>query len=66
MSVITPLRDKIIVKEREPVKETPGGIVLPDQHVRKTGIAVVLAVGPGRRLKTAIGTHPLLERGIKL
>ncbi|CAG9768184.1 unnamed protein product [Ceutorhynchus assimilis] len=45
---IVPLFNRILVKRDDPVKETRGGIVLPDtkSNVQK---GTVIAVGPGTR-----------------
>ena len=48
---IKPRGDRVIVKMSTGVGVTPGGIVLPEAAKEKSQIAVVVAVGPGRRDK---------------
>ena len=44
---LTPLEDKIIVKQAEAQTQTASGLFIPDNAKEKQG--EVLAVGPGRR-----------------
>ena len=50
MSVkLTPLEDKIIVKQAEAQTQTASGLYIPDNAKEKPQQGEVLAVGPGRR-----------------
>jgi chaperonin GroES len=49
---IKPLDDRIVVQQHEAEDRTAGGIVLPDNAKEKPTRGKVLAVGPGRLLKT--------------
>ena len=46
---LTPLEDKIIVKQAEAQTQTASGLYLPDNAKEKPQQGEVLAVGPGRR-----------------
>ena len=46
---LTPLEDKIIVKQAEAQTQTASGLYIPDNAKEKPQQGVVLAVGPGRR-----------------
>ncbi|KFI68299.1 co-chaperone GroES [Bifidobacterium magnum] len=46
---LTPLEDKIIVKQSEPETQTASGLFIPDNAKEKPQQGEVLAVGPGRR-----------------
>lgn len=45
--MLKPLGDRVIVKSLEVEETTKGGIVLPGSAKEKSGIAEVIAVGPG-------------------
>ncbi len=45
---LEPLYDRLIVERIEAVKETDGGIVIPDEAQEKPGEGTVLSCGPGR------------------
>ncbi len=45
--MLKPLGDKVIIKAVETEEITKGGIVLPTNAKEKSGIAEVVAVGPG-------------------
>ncbi len=45
--MLKPLGDRVIVKSLEVEETTKGGIVLPGSAKEKSGIAEVVAVGPG-------------------
>jgi chaperonin GroES len=49
---IRPLDDWIIVDQHEAEDKTPGGILLPEQAKEKPTRGTVLAVGPGKMLKS--------------
>ena len=46
---LTPLEDKIIVKQAEAQTQTASGLYIPDNAKGKPQQGEVLAVGPGRR-----------------
>ena len=46
---LTPLEDKIIVKQAEAQTQTASGLYIPDNDKEKPQQGEVLAVGPGRR-----------------
>ena len=46
---LTPLEDKIIVKQAEAQTQTASGLDIPDNAKEKPQQGEVLAVGPGRR-----------------
>ena len=46
---LTPLEDKIIVKQAEAQTQTASGLYIPDTAKEKPQQGEVLAVGPGRR-----------------
>ena len=46
---LTPLEDKIIVKQAEAQTQTASGLYMPDNAKEKPQQGEVLAVGPGRR-----------------
>lgn len=46
---LTPLEDKIIVKQAEAQTQTASGLYIPDNAKEKPQHGEVLAVGPGRR-----------------
>ena len=46
---LTPLEDKIIIKQAEAQTQTASGLYIPDNAKEKPQQGEVLAVGPGRR-----------------
>nr|CAI5839637.1 unnamed protein product [Callosobruchus analis] len=44
---IAPMANRVLIKKADPVTQTKGGIVLPDQTKTKIHRGVVMAVGPG-------------------
>lgn len=46
---LTPLEDKIIVKQAEAETQTASGLYIPDNAKEKPQQGEVLAIGPGRR-----------------
>ncbi len=45
---LTPLHDRVIVKQSEPEEVTKGGIIIPDTAKEKPQQGEVIAVGNGR------------------
>ena len=44
---IRPLHDRIFIKKKPEIKETDGGVLLPDTLKQEPMEGVVIAVGPG-------------------
>lgn len=57
-----PLDDNIVIKPAEAEEKSAGGILLPDAAKEKPIKGTVIAVGPGRILKTG----KRLEPGVKV
>jgi chaperonin GroES len=51
MSLLKPLRDKVVVERSEAEGRTAGGILLPDTAKDKPKQGTVVSVGPGRVLE---------------
>lgn len=45
---LTPLADRVVVRQTEAEEKTPSGIVLPDSAKEKPTKGKVVAVGPGK------------------
>lgn len=68
--MLKPMDDRVVIRPDEAERQTPGGIVLPDQARQKSGKGRVLAIGPGRLLEDGrrmalsvnVGDHVLLDR----
>jgi chaperonin GroES len=60
---LRPLDDNIVVRPAEAEEKTAGGIVLPDTAKEKPLRGEVVAVGPGRILKSGKRLEPSLKRG---
>jgi|SRR6185437_10514510 len=54
-----PLHDYVLVKRVERDKVSAGGIVIPETTVDKKNEAVVLAVGPGRKIDAEGTRRPM-------
>lgn len=50
---LIPLFDRVLVKKFEAVKQTKGGIVIPEKAQGKVLQGTVVAVGPGTRLQVS-------------
>jgi len=57
------LDDNIIVKPHEAEEKTAGGIVLPDSAKEKPLRGEVVAVGPGRTLRSGKRLEPSVKKG---
>ena len=55
--MIRPLGDRVLVKPLPTEERTKGGIVLPDTAKEKPQEGEVIAVGSGKLLIRATGTH---------
>jgi len=49
---VTPIADRIVVQRQAPEDKTTGGIILPDSAKNKPQRGKILAVGPGKVLKS--------------
>ena len=47
---LKPLRDRVLVQRLEPEEKIRGGIILPDSAKKKQESALVVAIGPGKKL----------------
>ncbi|CAH1989086.1 unnamed protein product [Acanthoscelides obtectus] len=46
---IAPLANRVLIKKADPITQTKGGIVLPDQTKTRIHRGTAIAVGPGGR-----------------
>lgn len=60
---LRPLDDNIVIKPAEAEEKTAGGIVLPDSAKEKPLRGEVVAVGPGRILKSGKRLEPSVKVG---
>ncbi|MCG3184096.1 MAG: 10 kDa chaperonin [Planctomycetes bacterium] len=60
---LRPLDDNIIVKPHEAEEKTAGGIVLPDSAKERPLRGEVVAVGPGRTLRSGKRLEPSVKKG---
>ena len=58
---ITPLGDRVLVKQVDEDEQIKGGIIIPDSAKEKPQEGEVVAVGPGKRLDNG----SLQEMGVK-
>ncbi|EKE08487.1 MAG: hypothetical protein ACD_17C00142G0002 [uncultured bacterium] len=49
-TTLKPLGNRVLAKRQEPEETVKGGIILPDTAKKKQETAVVVAVGPGKKL----------------
>ena len=63
MTKLRPLDDNVIVMPAEAETVTKGGIVLPDSAKEKPLNGEVVAVGPGRTLKSGVHVEPSVKVG---
>lgn len=61
--MINPAHDFYLVKPDEALKQSRGGIVLPDNATEKQQRGTVLAVGPGRVADNGVTVTPCFEAG---
>ena len=58
--MLTPLSDRVIVKPKETLEKSKGGVILPETASKEKPIeGTVIAVGPGKTTET--GTRVPLE-----
>jgi chaperonin GroES len=60
---LRPLDDNIIIRPHDAEEKTAGGIVLPDSAQEKPLRGEVVAVGPGRTLKSGKKLEPSVKPG---
>ena len=60
---VTPLDDRVLVKQGEAEEITAGGIVLPDSAKEKPQRGKVVAVGPGKLLDSGSRGEMGLKKG---
>ena len=60
---VTPLDDRVLVKQSEAEEVSAGGIVLPDTAKEKPQRGKVVAVGPGKLLDTGKRGDMGLKKG---
>lgn len=63
---IRPIKDRIVVKEIEIEKKSPGGLVLAGNAADKPNQGIVLAVGPGSYLDDGTFIVPSVSEGEKI
>ena len=63
---IRPMNDRVLVKRLDAVKQTPGGIFIPDSILDKPTEALVIAVGPGKVLESGRRLEPNVKAGDKI
>ena len=47
---MNPVRDNVVVRQEVADEQTPGGLFIPTQAQKRSNVATVVAVGPGRTL----------------
>ncbi|ENN72547.1 hypothetical protein HUJ04_001140 [Dendroctonus ponderosae] len=60
---LVPLFNRILVKRAEPLKESKGGIVLPEAKTAKSLKGTVVAVGPGTRTEKGVPVPMTIKVG---
>jgi chaperonin GroES len=60
---IKPILDRIVVKEIETEKKSPGGLILAGSAADKPNQGIVVAVGPGTYLETGTFVVPGVSEG---
>lgn len=60
---LLPLMDRILVKKADALKQTTGGIVLPDKAVQPVIVGTVVAIGPGQRTNAGAHIKPAVRVG---
>lgn len=66
MSVLKPLRDKVVVQRSEAEEKTAGGIVLPDTAKDKPKQGTVISVGSGKLLENGTVKQLDVRKGDKI
>lgn len=60
---INPLDDRIVVTPVEAEERTAGGLILPDAAKEKPMQGKVVAIGPGKLLKSGDRAKPAVKKG---
>ena len=63
---IRPLADRIVVRRKEAVERSKGGIIIPDNAKEKPVEGTIVAVGPGRVLEDGTYLKPDVQVGDKI
>jgi len=63
---IKPIQDRIVIKEIETEKKSPGGLILAGSAADKPNQGVVIAVGPGKYSDNGTFTVPGVNEGDKV
>lgn len=48
---VRPLQNRVVIQPTEPIKQSAGGLIIPDIATEKPETGTVLAVGAGKRLE---------------
>ena len=59
---ITPLGDRVLVKQEEADQQTAGGIYIPDTAQEKTQNGVVLAIGDDEEIKVKVKDRVVYDK----
>ncbi|CEM63191.1 co-chaperone GroES [Treponema phagedenis] len=60
---VTPLADRVLVKEDKVETKTASGIIIPDSAQEKTQTAVVVAIGDDKeKIKVSVGQKVLHDK----
>jgi chaperonin GroES len=60
---LQPLDDRVVVQRDEAVKETPGGLTLPDSAQKIPQLGTVLSVGQGKLLANGKRAKLSVQKG---
>jgi chaperonin GroES len=63
---VRPLHDRILVKRRDPIEVTEGGIIIPETGKEKPLDADVIAVGPGKKNEDGMRIEPEVRKGDRI
>jgi chaperonin GroES len=63
---LKPIQDRIVIKEIESEKKSPGGLILAGSAADKPNQGVVIAVGPGTYLENGEFVVPGVSEGDKV
>jgi chaperonin GroES len=63
---LKPIQDRIVIKEIETVKKSPGGLILAGSAADKPTQGTVLAVGPGKTTEDGTLVVPGVNPGDKV
>jgi len=64
---LNPLNDRVIVKPKEALEKTKGGVILPDTATKEKPIeGTVIAVGPGKVADNGTRVPPEVKKNQKV